>query len=270
MTPTTRREDYRGRPSALVTGAVVLFLIAPQLILLWQSFTAEPHLSFPPAAYGLRWYRYVLTSPDWTQAIARSLLVAGIVTPLTLLIGAAAALGLDRGPLRGRRALYTTLISPMILPHVVLGLAMFRVALWFDVQDTVLGYVLAHLTISVPYVVITVGASLQSFDRSLEEAAQSLGASPWRALCHITLPVIRPGIVAGGIFTFITSLDEFIITYFLSTHKVTLPIQVFSSLTYQLEPSISAVSGLTLMITGLLTGLLVARGQILGGQRIVR
>jgi putative spermidine/putrescine transport system permease protein len=144
------------------------------------------------------------------------------------------------------------------------------VALWFDLQDTVLGYVLAHLTIAIPYVVNTVGASLQGFDRSLEEAAQSLGASFWRALCYITLPLIRPGLVAGCIFTFITSFDEFIITYFLSTHKLTVPIQVFSSLTYQLEPSISAVSGLTLVITGVLTGLLVARGQILGNQRVVR
>jgi putative spermidine/putrescine transport system permease protein len=115
-----------------------------------------------------------------------------------------------------------------------------------------------------------VGASLQGFDRSLEEAAQSLGAPPWRALAHVTVPIIRPGIVAGAIFTFITSFDEFIITYFLSTHKVTLPIQIFSSLTYQLEPSISAVSGMTLMITGLLTGLLLARGQILAGPRLIR
>src|SRR5205807_7729515 len=133
-----------------------------------------------------------------------------------------------------------------VLPHVVLGLGQFQVAFWSHMQDTITAYVLAHITIALPYAIITIGASLQVFDRRLEEAALNLGATPWRSVWHVLLPVIRPGLVAAGIFTFITSFDEFIITYFLSTRRVTVPIQIFNSLSFQLDPSIAAISGLTL------------------------
>ena len=253
-----------------ITALVMVFLTAPLFILVIQSFTSASYLSFPPPGYGVRWYSEVLSASDWREAITLSLIVALIVAPLALLIGTMAALGLDRGPLKGRRALFAFLISPMILPHVVLGLAMFRLALLADLIDTIPAYVLAHLTICVPYVVITVGASLQTFDETLEEAAISLGASPLRALWHITLPVIRPGLIGGGIFAFIVSFDEFIITYFLATFEQTLPLQIFSTLMFQVEPSIAAVSTLMLGATGLLTALLMSRGQVVSGGKVIQ
>jgi putative spermidine/putrescine transport system permease protein len=270
VTDAENRKDVTNWATGSVAVVTLAFLLLPQVILVVESFTADNYLAFPPARYGLRWYAFILSDEDWLDALRRSLLVAAIVTPVTVLLGLAAAYALDRGPTGGRRIIFTLLIAPMVLPHVVLGLAQFQVVFWSHMQDTVTAYVLAHVTIALPYAIITIGASLQVFDRRLEEAAQSLGAAPWRAVLHIMLPVIRPGLVAAAIFAFITSFDEFIITYFLSTRRVTIPIQIFNSLSFQLDPSIAAISGLTLMLTVGLTGFLMAGGQIFSANRIVR
>lgn len=252
-----------GRKGLFVTVAactVLLFLIVPQIILLIQSFTAEDYLIFPPKTYGLRWYAFIFTDPEWRRALGTSLAVAAISTPVALVVGMMAALALNRGPAAGRNFLRGALLSPMLLPHVVLGMALYRVFLPVRLDDTISGFVAAHLLLCIPYVVVTVGASLESLDRRLEEVAQSLGASPFSAFVYIVLPIIRPGILAGAIFSFITSFDEFIVTYFLATRNFTVPIRIFSSLSYQLEPSIAAVSGLTLVLTAVLSGLLITRG----------
>lgn len=240
---------------------VLIFLLAPQVVLLVQSFTAETYLSFPPRSFGLRWYAFVAGDETWRRAIVTSLLVASVSTPLALLLGGAAALALDRGPARGRGALKGALISPMVLPHVVLGLSLYRVFLAIALDDTFTGFVAAHLLLSLPYVVVTVGASLQTFDLAQEEAARSLGASPARAFRYVTLPAIMPGVLAGMIFAFVTSFDEFIVTFFLASRKVTIPIQIFGSLSYQIEPSIAAMSGYTMLITVALSAVLVVKGH---------
>lgn len=255
---------------ALFGSLATAFLVLPLAILCVQSFTAESYLSFPPPSFGLRWYRTVLADPEWRRAAQSSLTIAAIVTPLSLVVGTLAALGLDRGPMRGRNVIYGILISPMILPHIVLGLGLFRIALDLEIDDSLWSIVPAHLTITIPFVVISVGASLQSFDVGLEKAAQSLGANRFRALWHITLPIIRPGLVGGGIFAFIMSFDEFIITYFLAVQTRTLPLEIFDSLRYQVSPSIAAVSALTIAASAALTVALILRGQVMAGGRIVQ
>ena len=263
------RSEYRGGILISVLSLIVIvFLIVPQIIILIQSFTAGDYLEFPPRHLGLRWYWHVLTDEVWRGALGTSVLVAAVVTPLALVLGTGAALALDRGPLAVRKILRTALVSPMVLPHVVFGLALYRVFLPVHLDDTVTGFIIAHLLLCIPYVIVIVGASLQAFDRSLEEVAQSLGASPLQAVFHVTLPVIAPGLVAGGIFAFITSFDEFIVTYFLATRNVTVPIQIFSSLSYQLEPSVAAVSGLTLIVTVILSVLLITRGSLIGRSKV--
>jgi putative spermidine/putrescine transport system permease protein len=253
-----------------VTVAVAIFLMAPLFIMVVQSFTNASYLSFPPPEFGVRWYLEVFGSTNWQDSLALSFGLALIVTPLSLVIGTCAALGLDRGPLRGRREMFALLISPMILPHIVLGLGIFRISLYLGFSDSLLSFVPAHLTITIPFVIVTVGASLQTFEIDLEEAARSLGASPIKALWYVTLPTIRPGLVAGAIFSFIISFDEFIITFFLATYKLTLPIQIFSTLMYQVKPSIAAVSTLMLVISALLTVGLMLRGQIVAGGKVLR
>ncbi len=256
--------------TAVVATAVVIFLTAPLVVVIIQSFTAESYLAFPPPRFGMRWYNELFQADEWRRGFTLSLIISLIVTPLALIIGTAAALGLDRGPLRGRQALYAVLISPIVLPHIVLGLGIFRIALQLDISDSLWSYVPAHLTITVPFVVVTVGASLRSFDIGLEEVARSLGASPFRAFWHITLPTIRPGLIAGAVFSFIVSFDEFIITFFLASYDLTLPLVIFSTLMHQVKPSIAAASTLMIAATALLTSLLMWRGQVVSGKEIIK
>ena len=257
-------------PSTLVTVGVLVFLTAPLVILTVQSFTAETYLRFPPGEFGLRWYGYLLNSASWRNAALRSLGIAAVVAPLAVVIGTMAALAIDRGPAIGRRFAYPILISPMILPHLVLALGMLRLALAAGLEDTFLALILAHLTVAVPYVIVTVGASLQTHDRTEEEAAQSLGARGWDVFYHVVLPAIRPGLLAGAVFAFIASFDEFILTFFLATFRTTLPLQIFSTLSFQVEPSIAAASTLAVALTGLLTALVLMRGQIVSGGKVIR
>lgn len=271
MTPADARDDRRrfGLTGA-VSIVVAVFLVAPLVILIVQSFTAESFLKFPPPSFGVRWYRFIVGAENWQAAASRSVLIAMIVAPVSVVLGTAAALAIDRGPRAGRATLYAVLISPMVLPHIVLALGLFRLALAANLEDSFVAFVLAHLTVSIPYVIVTVGASLQTIDRSLEEAAQSLGAGAWNVLRYVTLPRISAGLLAGAIFAFIESFDEFIITFYLASFKLTLPLQIFATLTDQVEPSIAAVSTLMLVITALLTSLLLARGQVVAGGRAIR
>jgi|TARA_B100000767_G_C19777873_1_gene543791 putative spermidine/putrescine transport system permease protein len=268
------QESYGSRlPYKFLVGLVtivILFLEAPLIILVIQSFTAESYLAFPPPSYGIRWYKEVLTSEDWLNSISLSLIIAAVVTPLSLVLGTMAAFALDRGPKKLKHGLQTIMIAPMVLPHIVLGLGLFKMALQLDIDDSMLAYIPAHLTITIPFVIISVGASLQTFEVSLEEAARSLGASRFWAVWYITLPIIRPALIAGSIFSFIISFDEFIITFFLTTFQRTLPIEMFSTLMYQVKPSIAAVSTLTLAVTAFLTAMLILRGQVTSGDKVIK
>lgn len=250
-----------------MTACAMVFLAVPLALLVIQSFTADSFLQFPPKSYGTRWFQYIASQAEWRSAAARSFLVAAIVMPLAVVFGTLAAFGLDRGPARGRKSIYAFLIAPMILPQLVLALGMLRLALMVGVEDTNLSLVMGHLTLALPYVVITVGASLTNLDRTLEEAAQSLGADNKRVFFHVVLPGIRSGILAGAIFAFITSFDEFVVSYFLVTFQFTLPLQIFSSLSFQVDPSITAVSTLALGLSVLLTALILTRGQVVAGGR---
>jgi len=271
MTPADQNSDWRRfRLTGAVSILVAVFLVAPLVILVVQSFTAESYLKFPPPSFGVRWYRFILAAENWQAAAGRSFLIALIVAPVSVILGTAAALAIDRGPKTARTALYAVLISPMVLPHIVLALGLFRLALAANLEDSYIAYILAHLTVCVPYVVVTLGASLQTLDRSLEEAAQSLGAGTWNVLRYVILPRISAGLFAGAIFAFIESFDEFIITFYLASFKLTLPLQIFATLSDQVEPSIAAASTLMLVITALLTSLLLARGQVVAGGKAIR
>ena len=254
----------------IFSSLVLFFLTAPLVILIIQSFTNESYLSFPPPTYGTRWYTEVIYSEDWQNATFLSLTLALIVTPLSLVLGTLVAFGLERGPKKGKQTIQAIMISPMVLPHIVLGLGLFKIALQLNISDSLWAFVPAHLTITIPFVIVTVGASLQTFNISLEEAARSLGASKFWAVWYITLPIISPGLIAGAIFSFIISFDEFIITFFLATFQRTLPLEMFSTLMYQVKPSIAAVSALTLAITAILTLVLMFRGQVVGGGKIIK
>lgn len=242
-------------------AAVFFYLILPILIVVPMSFSASRFLQFPPPGLSLRWYARYLGDAEWIGATLRSLLVAGLVTAICTVLGTMAALGLVRGTFRGKQLVNSLIVSPMIVPVIIVAIALYFFyapfkAWGMPLIGTVPGLVIAHSLLALPLVVINVSATLKGFDRNLELASQSLGAGPLVTFRRITLPLIRPGIVSGALFAFITSFDELVIAIFISGSTArTLPVKMWEGIRLEIDPTIAAVS--TLLI-GLSVALLLA------------
>jgi putative spermidine/putrescine transport system permease protein len=232
---------------------VLMFLGLPILIVVALSFSSASYLTFPPPAFGVRWYRAYLGSSDWLDSTWLSLAVAGCVVVLATVLGTLAALGLPRLPPALRTAVGALVLSPLIVPGIVAAIGIYYVFARYRLVGTPLGLVLAHTCLAVPFVVTSVSASLAGLDRRLEQAALSLGATPWGTFHQVTLPLISPGILVGALFAFITSFDELIIALFLSgSGAITLPRRMWDDLRFAIDPTIAAVSTLTVALTALL------------------
>ena len=244
------------RPALLLLSVIVLlFLALPILVIVVVSFSSAAYLTFPPPAFGLRWYRAYLDSAAWLNATGLSLAVAAAVVVLSTILGTLAALGMTRLPGAARGLVAGLVLSPLIVPTIVVAIGMYYAFSRYGLVGSRIGLVLAHTCLAVPFVVTSVSASLAGFDRRLEQAARSLGASPWGAFRQITLPLIRPGIVVGALFAFITSFDELIVALFLSgSGAVTLPRRMWDDLRFAIDPTIAAVSTLTIVLTVVLLG----------------
>jgi putative spermidine/putrescine transport system permease protein len=241
--------------SVLVVSLILLFLALPIVVVVVASFSSASYLTFPPPAFGLRWYREYLGDPGWVNATLFSLGVAASVVVLSTVLGTLAALGLGQLP-RALRVLATGLIlSPLIVPVIVVAIGIYYAFSRYGLVGTPAGLVLAHTCLAVPFVVTSVGASLSGLDRRLEQAALSLGATPWGTFRQVTLPLIRPGVLVGALFAFITSFDELVVALFLSgPGTVTLPRRMWDDLRFQIDPTIAAVSTLTIVLTTALLG----------------
>ncbi len=239
----------------LFTAVVLLFLALPILLIVVVSFSSAAYLTFPPPGFGLRWYRAYLASSEWLAATGLSLWVATAVVVLSTTLGTLAALGLARLPGGARAAVAALILSPLIVPGIVVAIGIYYAFSRYGLIGTPIGLVLAHTCLAVPFVVTSVAASLAGFDRRLEQAARSLGATPWGAFRQVTLPLIRPGVLVGALFAFITSFDELIVALFLSgSGAVTLPRRMWDDLRFAIDPTIAAVSTLTIILTALLLG----------------
>jgi putative spermidine/putrescine transport system permease protein len=240
---------------ATVVGLILAFLALPIVVVVVVSFSSATYLTFPPPAFGLRWYGVYFASDDWLRSTWLSLWVAAFVVVLATLLGTLAALGLARLP-RALRVLASALIlSPLIVPVIVVAIGIYYAFARYGLVSTPIGLILAHTCLAVPFVVTSVSASLAGLDPRLERAALSLGATPIGTFFQITLPLIRPGILAGGLFAFITSFDELVVALFISgSGAVTLPRRMWDDLLYQIEPTIAAVSTLTIVLTVVLMG----------------
>jgi putative spermidine/putrescine transport system permease protein len=234
----------------VVVGLILLVMIAPIVVVVLLSFSSASYLTFPPPALGIRWYREYLGSRDWLAATWLSLEVAVVVVILSTVLGTLATLGLARLP-RAARMLATGLVlSPLIVPVIIVAIGMYYAFARYGLVGTPAGLILAHTCLAVPFVVTSVGASLAGFDRRLEMAALSLGATPFGTFRQVTLPLIMPGVLAGALFAFITSFDELVVSLFLSgANAVTLPRRMWEDLRYALDPTIAAVSTLTIVVT---------------------
>ena len=253
---------------ATLAGAVLLFLIAPVIIILIVSFSGADYLSFPPPYLSLRWYQRFLGTPSWRQAIVVSTQVAVLTMLFATALGLLAALALVRGHFRGKGAVYAVLLSPLIVPTIITAIGLYFFFVRLKATGSILAMALGHTVLALPVVVIIMAAALQSFDLRLEHAALSLGASRLTALRRITLPLILPGLFSAALFAFLTSFDELLIPLFLSGVEVqTLTVRVWNSLVLEVDPTIAAVSSFLIGVTATVLGasaLLRRRGDAPG------
>lgn len=227
------------------TGAVLVFLIAPVLAMIPLSFNAGSYFSFPMTGYSLRWYEKALLEPDWQRAFFNSLGIGAMATVVATVLGTLAALGLSRPNFPWRSLIMPLLISPMIIPVVVVAVGFYMVFAPLGLTNSYAGVVLAHAALGTPFVVITVTASLLSFDRNLMRAAAGLGAAPSTAFRHIMLPLVSPGVATGAIFAFATSFDEVVVILFIGgPAQRTVPRQMWSGIREAIDPSILAIATL--------------------------
>ncbi len=243
---------------------IVVWLVAPTLVVVPMSFADKKSLAFPPTGFSLQWYENFFTNPQWFGSLVVSAKVALMVAVVATVIGTMAAIGIERMKSRTGGLIRAVLITPMIVPGVVLAVGIYAVYLDTRLVGTWAGYVLAHTLLAIPFVVIAVGANLAVFDARLETAAASLGASRLTTFFTVTLPLILPGILSGALFAFVTSFDEVIVSLFITSPQLkTLPVQIFSSMTRDADPTVAAVGSLIFMATSLIIGL----GLILGTRR---
>ncbi len=234
---------------------VAVWLVAPTLVIVPISFAGKKSLVFPPQGLSLQWYGNFFTNPQWFGSLLVSLRVALLVSALATVIGTMAAIGIEKMANRTAGVIRAILITPMIVPGVVLAVGIYAVYLDAHLVGTWTGYVLAHTLLAIPFVVIAVGANLAVFDARLEVAAASLGASRLATFFTVTLPLILPGILSGALFAFSTSFDEVIVSLFINSPQLTtLPVQIFASLTRDADPTVAAVGTLAFIFTTLVIG----------------
>ena len=244
----------RGRGKVLATAAiaVVVFLQIPVLVVVLAAFSKSAYLTIPPKGLTLHWFEVVLRDPDYLTAAWTSLWLAAAATAASLVLGLVAAYAIHRRMVPGAGVMTSLFMAPLILPSVVLGVAMLQYYTMTGMRGNSFGLWLAHVVITVPYVVRASLGSLSAVDASLEDAARVLGASGFDSFRLITLPLVKPGLVAGGLFAFITSLDNVPVSVFLlSASQTTLPVKIFTSVEQGVDPSVAAVSTLLILATGI-------------------
>ncbi|MDJ1466143.1 ABC transporter permease [Nitratireductor sp. GZWM139] len=234
----------------LTAGTIMLFLVAPILVIVIVSFSSANYLSFPPSGFSLRWYVDYLNQPGWVDATILSVWTAACVTVIATILGTAASIGMVRGRFPGKRIINACILSPLIVPGIVVAIAVYFFYVRIGLIGSPLAIIAAHSALAAPFVVLNVTATLYGFNERLEHAAQNLGATRWQTFRYITLPIIRPGIVAGALLAFVTSFDELIVALFVSgTGAVTLPRKMWDSIRFGLEPTIASVSVLTIIVS---------------------
>lgn len=254
----------------VICALIFVFLIAPILIIMPLSFNHQPYFTFTPemlrldpAGYSTRWYDNLLTfgmaAPDavrdgswwadvwanskWVQAAKNSVIVGFFSTIVATVLGTIAAMGLSRPEMPYRKLIMAILISPMIVPIIITATGLFFFYSDIGLSGTYFGLVMAHATLGIPFVIITVTATMMGFDRSLIRAAQNMGAGPVTTFFKVQLPLITPGVVSGALFAFVTSFDEVVVVLFVGSHEQqTIPRQMWNGIREQISPSILAVA----------------------------
>jgi putative spermidine/putrescine transport system permease protein len=263
------RKSLAGRIALTAVATVILlFLALPIVVILVTSFSNNAFASFPPEAWTLNWYKALFADGSkWPAALSLSALVAAMSTVFSLIIGVTAATALVRSELPLRSAVFALVLGPLVIPQIVTALGLFLLFEPAAMLGSPIAIALGHTVLASPIAVLILIATLRGIDERLEDAAASMGAGRLTIARKITFPLAAPGMIAAAIFSFITSFDEFYISQFLSSvDTVTLPVQVYNSLTFEIDPSVTAVSAILIAFAILALGL-VALVRWLGSGR---
>ena len=233
--------------------AIVVFIAAPLVIVVPMSFSDARSLQFPPSGYWLGYYRAYFTDTNWLRPTWNSILIASATTVLTMALVVPATFALVRHRFRGKGIADLMMLMPLAVPHIVMAVGYYSYFGNVGIVHTHLGVILAHTCLSVPIAFLVLSANLKGFDRTLERAALSLGASPTKTFIHVTLPILRPGLVISALFAFIQSFDETVVAIFISGRNAeTLPRKMFDSIRQEADPVIAVIS--TLLFLAVLLG----------------
>lgn len=234
-----------------------LFLAAPIAIVVPMSFSTAISFQFPPPGYWLGYYVKYFTSDEWLEPTVNSLVIAVGAMTFTMLLVVPAAFGYVRYRFRGKAFVNFLIMSPLVVPHVVSALAYYGYLGRAGLTGTHLGVIVAHAMLAVPVAFLVVSATLKGFDRNLERAAMSSGAGPLRTFFHVTLPVLRPGMLVGALFAFLSSFNEAVVALFIGGRDaVTLPKKMYESIRLESDPVIAVIS--TLLLGAVLLGVLIS------------
>jgi putative spermidine/putrescine transport system permease protein len=233
-----------------IVAAVLLFLIAPILVIMPLSFNSIKYFTYPMPDLSLRWYEDFFFNDRWQSALRTSIVVAFATTALATALGTLAALGLSRARFPAKTLIMSLLISPMVVPVVITAVGMYFFYTRVGLSNSVPGLILAHTALATPFVVIVVTATLSGFDQTLVRAGASLGGDPVRVFFKVVLPLILPGVISGALFAFVTSFDEVVVALFLSSAETrTLPKQMFSGIREEISPTITAAATFLVIVS---------------------
>jgi putative spermidine/putrescine transport system permease protein len=252
-----------------VTGLSVIYILIPLFVTIPASFTSANYPSFPPKGFSLKWYSKILDRQEFLDAFIHSVTLALCVTVFTVIVGTMASIAISKYDIPGKSFLLSIITSPLTVPQLVLGIALLIYFTPMMLAGTTIGFLIAHIVICVPYVIRLVYTGLSGFDYTLERAATILGASPLTVFWKITFPLIRPGIISGALFSFLTSFDNVTVSLFIVSSKMkTLPLEIFSHMQDAYDPLVASVSTVVILISVVLIIILEkihGVGRLFGG-----
>ncbi|MBP3040774.1 ABC transporter permease [Bacillaceae bacterium Marseille-Q3522] len=254
----------------LISVLTVIFILIPILVTIPASFTSASFPSIPPNGFSLQWYMKLLERPEFVEAFFNSVKFAILAALFSVLLGTLAAMGLAKYEIPGKNFIISLLTSPLTIPQLVLGIALLFYFTPLMLAGTSIGFLIAHIIICVPFVIRFVLTGLNGFDYTLERAAMILGANPFKVFWKITLPLIRPAIISGALFSFLTSFDNVTVSLFMVSHGMkTLPLEIFSNMQDAYSPIVASVSSVVIFISVILIIILEKLhgvGRLFGGS----
>lgn len=268
-TPATATQVTHGRRLWLyiASSIIMILLVAPTLIVVPMSFSDSQYLEFPPSVWSTRWYDHYFASDEWMLATRTSFKAAFLTMLFATPVGVLAAYGLHCSQIRFMRAAFVLLITPMMIPVVLVAIGAFYAYVQLRILYTIMGLVMAHSVLALPLVVLVTGAALQGYDMNQEKVARSLGAPRWKAFLTVTLPQIRFAVITSALLSFLTSFDEVVVAMFVSGgDNPTLTRNMFNALRDQIDPTIASISTIMIVVTTLLMVMAQFFGRRRGGE----